>query len=147
MSKKTQSRNLTLSQLPKELVEKLNVEQQQKLTALLNDGKEVSVVNGQLFVTEKVESPEIESWKEGEKISGQIIDVKESSNYKNNMLGTFLQKDGSTVVKPLTKVLYSRMHPYLSQRGTIFMIECLGKVKGKQYSYDDFAVTVSVPLF
>lgn len=137
----------TLEQFPDEIVNALSSDQQKELVRMLEDGDEVTIVNGQLFINKTIESGEIEGWKEGEKVSGKIIDVRESSNYKGNYLATFVTLTGDSLVKPLPTVLHRKLQPYLDKPTSIYNIECLGYVKGQNRRYLDFEVHVAVALF
>jgi hypothetical protein len=145
MAKKTHS--TTLSQLPREVIDRLSSEQQTQLTKLLNEGNEVAVVNGQLFIQKTLSDKAIVAWDAGQVVQGTLISVKESSSYKNNWLGTFKLNSGDTVVKPLNKVLYDKLLPYLDAKHCVFTITCKGLVKGDKYSYHAFDVIVAQPLF
>jgi len=145
MSKKTEHK--TLSQLPKEIVDRLSTAQQTQLTKLLNEGNEVAVVNGQLFIQKTLSDKLIEAWDGGQTVQGQLISVKESSSYKDNWLGTFKLNDGNTVVKPLNKILYDKLLPYFDAKNCVFTITCKGLEKGKHFSYHTFEVIVAQPLF
>lgn len=145
-SRKSTSTALT-QQLPKEVLANLTDEEKLKLEGLLREGQQVTVVNGKVFVSKKVEKGKIEGWKVGEKLTGIVISVEESAQYANNYIGTFMLADRTLKKKPLNKVLLDMVKAYQDQRDTIFDIECVKLVEGNKFDYYDFDVTVSTPVF